>query len=80
VPAQKYPGKRLHVRAIFRDGRQAFVGSQSLRQQELDKRREVGVLVSNPKVVRDMLSVFESDWVQTELGAESKKKDSKPAA
>jgi cardiolipin synthase len=80
VPAQKYPGKRLHVRAIFRDGRQAFVGSQSLREQELDKRREVGVLVSNPKVVREMLAIFEGDWLQTELGAESKKKDSKPAA
>src|SRR5687767_3885360 len=27
-----YPGKRLHVRAIVRDGRRAFVGSQSLRK------------------------------------------------
>lgn len=80
VPAQKYPGKRLHVRAIFRDNRQAFVGSQSLREQELDKRREVGVLVSNPKVVREMLDVFETDWLQTELGAAPKKKDAKPAA
>lgn len=78
VPAQKYPGKRLHVRAIFRDGKQAFVGSQSLREQELDKRREVGVLVSNAKVVREMLNIFETDWAQTELGAESRKKD--PAA
>lgn len=80
VPAQKYPGKRLHVRAIFRDGRQAFVGSQSLREQELDKRREVGLLISNTRVVREMLDVFERDWSQTELGAESKTKDAKPAA
>lgn len=83
VPAQKYPGKRLHVRAIFRDARQAFVGSQSLREQELDKRREVGLLISNPKVVREMLDVFERDWAQTALGAETKedkKKDSKSAA
>jgi len=84
VPAQKYPGKRLHVRAIFRDGRQAFVGSQSLRAQELDKRREVGVLISNARVVRDMLDVFERDWSQTALAAENKaenkKKDSKSAA
>lgn len=86
VPAQKYPGKRLHVRAIFRDGRQAFVGSQSLREQELDKRREVGLLISNGRVVREMLDVFERDWSQTTLGAESKKnddtkkKDSKSAA
>jgi hypothetical protein len=69
VPAQKYPGKRLHVRAIFRDGRQAFVGSQSLREQELDKRREVGLLISNSRVVREMLDVFEHDWKQTDGGA-----------
>lgn len=80
VPAQKYPGKRLHVRAIFRDGRQAFVGSQSLREQELDKRREVGLLVSSAKVVREMLDVFEQDWAQTDLGAEARSKDAKPAA
>ncbi len=28
---QKYPGNRLHVRVIVRDGRHAFVGSQRLR-------------------------------------------------
>ena len=43
-------GIRLHVRAIVRDGRDLFVGSQSLRGLELDKRREVGV------VVRDLRS------------------------
>ena len=35
-------GLRLHVRAIVRDRKAAFVGSQSLRKLELDKRREVG--------------------------------------
>ncbi len=82
VPAQKYPGKRLHVRAIFRDCRQAFVGSQSLREQELDKRREVGLLISNARVVREMLDVFDRDWAQTALGQEKKEKDkdSKSAA
>src|SRR6185295_12743118 len=43
VKSEKFPGRRLHVRAIIRDGRRAFVGSQSLRRLELDKRREVGV-------------------------------------
>ena len=32
---EKLPGMRLHVRAIVRDGHQAFVGSQSLRKLEL---------------------------------------------
>jgi cardiolipin synthase len=49
---QKYPGHRLHVRAIVRDGRDAFVGSQSLREVELDKRREVGVFVKGATIAR----------------------------
>ena len=54
VQSEKYPGKRLHVRTIVRDGRRAFVGSQSLRKLELDKRREVGVIVDDAKVVKQL--------------------------
>jgi phosphatidylserine/phosphatidylglycerophosphate/cardiolipin synthase-like enzyme len=56
------PKKRLHVRAIVRDGTRAFLGSQSLRKEELASRREVGLLVSNPAVARKLLQVFEADW------------------
>jgi phosphatidylserine/phosphatidylglycerophosphate/cardiolipin synthase-like enzyme len=62
-------GFRLHVRAIIRDGTRAFVGSQSLRTLELDERRELGLLVSNPSVTRQILHVFEADW-----GAHEEKK------
>jgi phosphatidylserine/phosphatidylglycerophosphate/cardiolipin synthase-like enzyme len=55
-------GMRLHVRAIVRDGRSAFVGSQSLRRLELDGRREVGVLLNDPRIARRMKDVFERDW------------------
>ena len=54
VPGEKYPGKRLHVRAIIRDGKRAFIGSQSLRRLELEKRREVGVIVTDESVVQQM--------------------------
>jgi cardiolipin synthase A/B len=54
---------RLHVRAIIRDGTRAFVGSQSLRKVELDGRREIGVLITNPTIARQLLQVFDSDWV-----------------
>ena len=60
LTAEKFPGKRLHVRAIVRDGQQAFVGSQGLRKLELDGRREVGVIVRDPKVVARMAAIFES--------------------
>ncbi len=62
---EEFPGFRLHVRAIIRDGRDAFVGSQSLGPTELDRRREVGVMVSDRRIVRRMRSVFETDWRQT---------------
>jgi phosphatidylserine/phosphatidylglycerophosphate/cardiolipin synthase-like enzyme len=57
--------RRLHVRAIVRDGEQAFVGSQSLRKLELDGRREVGIIVRESKVVKRIVATFEADWKLT---------------
>ena len=56
------PSGRLHVRAIIRDGTRAFVGSQSLRKIELEDRRELGVLISNPTVTRQLMEIFDADW------------------
>ena len=56
---------RLHTRTIIRDGRHAFVGSQSLRQPELDLRREIGLIVRDAAVVKTLLTTFESDWAAT---------------
>ena len=67
IRAQKSP-MRLHVRAAVRDGSEAFVGSQSLRALELDGRREVGILSRDPKVVKAMADLFETDWAKTEMG------------
>jgi phosphatidylserine/phosphatidylglycerophosphate/cardiolipin synthase-like enzyme len=64
---------RLHVRVIIRDGTRAFVGSQSLRKEELDSRREVGVLVNNPTVARKLMQVFEADWAESETAKAVKK-------
>ena len=62
VKVRRLSPLRLHVRAIIRDGRDAFVGSQSLRKLELEGRREVGVIVKNGAIVRKMTAVFEDDW------------------
>ena len=51
VKARRLGPMRLHVRAIIRDGSEAFIGSQSLRKLELDGRREVGVIVRDRKSV-----------------------------
>jgi phosphatidylserine/phosphatidylglycerophosphate/cardiolipin synthase-like enzyme len=70
---------RLHVRAIIRDGTRAFVGSQSLRKEELDARREVGLLISNPTVTRQIMEVFEEDWKEAATPKELKKEEKKEA-
>jgi len=79
VLGEKFPGKRLHIRAIVRDGKRAFVGSQSLRRLEIDKRREIGVIITDEAVVRQMQSIFELDWSQTDTGKKEAKKAEKAA-
>jgi phosphatidylserine/phosphatidylglycerophosphate/cardiolipin synthase-like enzyme len=59
---QRLSGMRLHTRTIIRDRRQAFVGSQSLRTLELNSRREVGLILRDPKTVKQLIDTFESDW------------------
>lgn len=85
LEVRKFERMRLHTRTILRDGRQAFVGSQSLRQLELDARREVGLITRDRSVVSEMIRIFEEDWkvaeaefptaaVAVELPAKTKKK------
>ena len=67
IDVRKLAGLRLHTRTIIRDGGDAFVGSQSLRKVELDKRREVGVIVRGRKTLGRMVDTFEADWSSKEL-------------
>jgi phosphatidylserine/phosphatidylglycerophosphate/cardiolipin synthase-like enzyme len=80
LKVQKMPGLRLHVRAIIRDNEEAFVGSQSLRDLELEARREVGLITREPKIVKAITEVFESDWAKTELGQKELKAHAKELA
>lgn len=70
IEVRTLKGMRLHVRAIIRDGTRAFVGSQSLRKEELDSRREVGLLITNPTASRKLMSVFDADWAVSDTAAE----------
>lgn len=62
VEVQGLKRGRLHTRMIIRDGRQAFVGSQSLRPLELDARRELGLIVQDARTVKKLMDTFETDW------------------
>jgi phosphatidylserine/phosphatidylglycerophosphate/cardiolipin synthase-like enzyme len=62
IKVKSLRGLRLHVRAIIRDRKAAFVGSQSLRKLELDKRREVGLITKDRRAVGQIAAVFDRDW------------------
>jgi histone H3/H4 len=69
---------RLHTRTILRDATQAFVGSQSLREAELDSRREVGLIIRESKIVKELTKCFESDWSSTDAATDSAMKKDEP--
>jgi phosphatidylserine/phosphatidylglycerophosphate/cardiolipin synthase-like enzyme len=77
LEGEKYPGKRLHVRAIVRDGTRAFIGSQSLRKLELERRREVGVVIHDRVVVRQLKRTFLRDWAETGAAKKAARKATK---
>jgi cardiolipin synthase len=62
---------RLHTRTILKDASQAFIGSQSLREAELDSRREVGLIIRESKIVKQLIDCFESDWSSTDGATDS---------
>jgi cardiolipin synthase A/B len=64
IEVRKLKAERLHVRAMVRDGKTAFVGSQSLRKLELDGRREVGLIANNTSIARKIQALFEADWAE----------------
>jgi cardiolipin synthase A/B len=77
IRGEPFPGKRMHVRAMVRDGKRAFVGSQSLRRLELENRREVGIIITDSEVVGQLQQSFELDWSKTDAGRREAKKAAK---
>ena len=62
IAVRPMPQVNLHAQAIIRDEESVFLGSQSLRAAELDRRREVGVILDDCEVINHLLLVFEMDW------------------
>lgn len=65
------PNLRLHAQTIVRDGERLYLGSQSLRPIELDARREVGLLVSDIDITRQVQEIFEADWAKIQSARKS---------
>lgn len=80
IEVHKLPRLRLHTRTIVRDGRDAFVGSQSLRAAELDTRREVGAIFCDRKAVSRLARIFQEDWQLAETAKEQARTEEKAPA
>jgi phosphatidylserine/phosphatidylglycerophosphate/cardiolipin synthase-like enzyme len=66
IGVHKPSGMRLHTRTMVRDKSLAFIGSQSLRELELDGRREVGIIFRDARIVSRLHKIFTEDWALCE--------------
>ena len=71
---------RLHTRVILRDGTKGFLGSQSLRPVELDRRREVGMIFEDPAIIKSITATFLEDWKSAEQAKLEKGAKATPAS
>ena len=52
----------MHAKLVLVDRQQALVGSMNLDRSCFELRRELGVMVSHPQPVSDLLRTFQLDW------------------
>src|SRR5262245_13918801 len=63
------PELEVHLRAMLRDDTELYIGSQGMRTIELDRRREVGIVLRDRTAIKRFRTVFDEDWSSTEAGA-----------
>jgi phosphatidylserine/phosphatidylglycerophosphate/cardiolipin synthase-like enzyme len=56
------PKLYMHAKIIVVDGKTAFVGSENISTQSLDRNRELGIIVSDAGVFSTLQSTFQKDW------------------
>ena len=56
----------IHAKVIIVDNKKAMIGSINLTKPSLDNNRELAVLTQDPKVIRQLLNTFYSDWKEKE--------------
>ncbi len=52
----------LHAKMVLVDKKSAYVGSINLTTNSLDKNRELGVIVDDPRTIADIGATAEKDW------------------
>lgn len=52
----------IHARMMVADNTRAFIGSENFSTTSLDSNRELGILITDSKIVQPLSSTFASDW------------------
>jgi phosphatidylserine/phosphatidylglycerophosphate/cardiolipin synthase-like enzyme len=80
LPARRLTRMRQHTRMIVRDNSAVFLGSQSLRALELDRRREVGIIFRDTEVAGRLAKIYDEDWEAAEAvpAVRTERKSSQP--
>lgn len=62
VDVRKQKNLRVHAKLLIVDGSEALVGSMNIDRSAFDLRRELGIIIDHPPVVKRLRKVFKSDW------------------
>lgn len=62
VQVREDPRLYMHAKIIVVDGKEAFVGSENISTQSLDRNRELGIIVSDQGVISTLERTFQQDW------------------
>ncbi len=56
----KHP--KVHAKVMVADGKRALVGSMNIDRHAFELRRELGIIIEEPKLVKQLEDIFEKDW------------------
>ena len=62
VKVRRQKHLKLHAKLLIIDGKRAQVGSMNIDRSAFDLRRELGVLIDEPHIIKGLAKVFDHDW------------------
>jgi phosphatidylserine/phosphatidylglycerophosphate/cardiolipin synthase-like enzyme len=65
VKVRRQKHLKLHAKLLITDGARAQVGSMNIDRSAFDLRRELGIVVVEPHIIKGLRKVFERDWKES---------------
>jgi phosphatidylserine/phosphatidylglycerophosphate/cardiolipin synthase-like enzyme len=62
VKVRRQKHLKLHAKLLIIDGERAQVGSMNIDRSAFDLRRELGIMVGDPHIIKGLAKAFEHDW------------------